>query len=78
MRVGTGRNRCSHNLYGAESHVVPILSANNNLQAVGIVNAKTGQTVVKPTRPRRCWSTDNIWAAGWVIPTRRRRLQQPS
>jgi hypothetical protein len=39
-----------YNLYGAESYVVPILSANNNLQAVGIVNAKTGQTVVKPTK----------------------------
>ncbi len=39
-----------YNLYGSESYVVPVLSENNKLQAVGIVNAKTGQTIVKPTK----------------------------
>lgn len=39
-----------YNLYGAESYVVPVLSDNNKLQAIGIVNARTGQTVVKPTK----------------------------
>ncbi len=39
-----------YNLYGAESYVVPVLSENNKLQSIGIVNAKTGQTIVKPTK----------------------------
>ena len=39
-----------YNLYGSESYVVPVLSENNKLQAIGIVNARTGQTVVKPTK----------------------------
>lgn len=39
-----------YNIYGAESYMVPVLSDNNKLQAVGIVNAKTGQTIVKPTK----------------------------
>lgn len=39
-----------YNLYGAESYIVPVLSENDKLQAIGIVNAKTGQTIVKPTK----------------------------
>lgn len=39
-----------YNLYGSESYIVPVLSENNKLQAIGVVNAKTGQTVVKPTK----------------------------
>ena len=38
-----------YNLYGAESYVVPVLSETNILKAVGIVNARTGRTVVEPT-----------------------------
>ncbi len=38
-----------YNLYGAESYVVPILSDTNILKAVGIVNARTGRTIVEPT-----------------------------
>jgi len=39
-----------YNLYGSESYVVPVLSENDKLQAIGIVNARTGQTTVKPTK----------------------------
>lgn len=39
-----------YNLYGSESYVVPVLSENSKLQAIGIVNAKSGQTIVKPTK----------------------------
>ncbi len=39
-----------YNIYGAESYIVPVLSDNSKLQSVGIVNAKTGQTIVKPTK----------------------------
>ncbi|MBS3950672.1 MAG: hypothetical protein KGZ53_08460 [Peptococcaceae bacterium] len=39
-----------YNLYGSESYVVPVLSENYKLQAIGIVNARTGHTVVKPTK----------------------------
>ncbi len=38
-----------YNLYGAESYVVPVLSDTNILKAVGIVNARTGRTIVEPT-----------------------------
>ncbi|MGE5654732.1 MAG: hypothetical protein ACM3ZQ_10820, partial [Bacillota bacterium] len=39
-----------YNIYGSESYMVPVLSDNSKLQSVGIVNAKTGQTIVKPTK----------------------------
>ena len=38
-----------YNLYGAEAYVVPVLSDTNILKAVGIVNARTGRTIVEPT-----------------------------
>jgi len=41
-----------YNLFGAESYVVPVLSDTNILKAIGIVNARTGRTVVEPTMLR--------------------------
>lgn len=35
-----------YNIYGVETWIVPVLAENNNLVAIGVVHAKTGDTVI--------------------------------
>lgn len=60
-----------YNLYGAESYVVPVLSDTNILKAVGIVNARTGRTIVEPTLLRAVLAYKQYLGQGLgaVVPT---------
>lgn len=66
-----------YNLYGAETYVVPVLSDTNILKAIGLVNARTGHTIVEPTMLRAVMAYRQYLGQGigGIVPTGIAELQ---